>query len=97
MPYTGPTARPLGVAALVIAVLDEPPPDVGWTPSNTEHQADPSGFLKLPTWRMPRIWKVPWMMLMPCPDTWRAVVVPTITLARTSTRERLGTARTGSA
>jgi hypothetical protein len=58
MPYTGPTARPLGVAVLVIAVLDELP-EVGWVPSNIVHQADPSGFLKLPTWRMPFIMKVP--------------------------------------
>jgi hypothetical protein len=28
LPYTGPTARPLGVAVLVIAVLDEPLPAV---------------------------------------------------------------------
>jgi hypothetical protein len=58
MPYTGPTARPLGVAVLVIAVLDELP-EVGWVPSKIVHQADPSGFLKLPTWRMPFIMKVP--------------------------------------
>jgi hypothetical protein len=39
------------VAVLVIDVLDEPP-DVGWNPSKIVHQADPSGFLKLPTWRI---------------------------------------------
>jgi hypothetical protein len=31
MPYTSPAARPLGVAALAIAVLDEPLPAVGWS------------------------------------------------------------------